>query len=84
MVKHHHERYDGKGYPQGLSGEDIPLLARIIAIADAYSALISPRPYRPAYPPQQAMRILIEEAGKQFDPQLMKVFTLLYEAGLLT
>ncbi len=70
----HHERWDGKGYPSGLTGEDIPLCARIMAIADVYDALISERCYKKAMPPEQAAEIIREEAGTHFDPALAKVF----------
>ncbi|MBI5788667.1 MAG: response regulator [Candidatus Schekmanbacteria bacterium] len=73
-VRHHHERFDGKGYPYGLSGEDIPIGGRIIAIADAYDAMISDRPYRRALSPEQAQIELEKCAGTQFDPKLVKLF----------
>ena len=70
----HHERWDGNGYPQRLKGEAIPLEGRIVAIADVFDALISVRSYKPAYPIEQAMRIMEEEDGRQFDPALMAAF----------
>ncbi len=70
----HHERWDGKGYPAGLAGEDIPLCARIMALADVYDALISERCYKKALPPEEAIGIIREGAGTQFDPQLAKIF----------
>ena len=73
-VKHHHERYDGKGYPGGLSGKGIPLLARIIAIADAYDAMTSPRSYRPAMSHEKAIEELRNCSGAQFDPELVESF----------
>lgn len=73
-IFYHHERYDGKGYPSGLKGEEIPLGARIIAIADVYQALTSDRPYRKAYNKKEALRIINEGAGTQFDPQIVKTF----------
>ncbi|MBU2009338.1 MAG: HD domain-containing protein [Chloroflexi bacterium] len=73
-VRYHHERWDGGGYPDGLKGEEIPLLARIMALADAFSALASPRPYRPAFTPERARRIIAQESGKQFDPGLVRLF----------
>ena len=75
-VVHHHERYDGQGYPHGLSGEAIPLSARIVAIADVFDALTSARSYKPAWSPQDAAAHLIAGAGSQFDPWLVRVFTL--------
>jgi HD-GYP domain-containing protein (c-di-GMP phosphodiesterase class II) len=67
-VRHHHEYFDGHGYPDGLSGEDIPLTARILGVADAYDAMRSPRPYRPPLPKAQVEDILAKGAGKQWDP----------------
>ena len=74
LIFHHHERWDGKGYPSGLKGEDIPLGARIIAIADVYQALISDRPYRRALSQDRVMEIIKSEAGAQFDPKIVDVF----------
>lgn len=73
-VKHHHERYDGKGYPNGLSGKNIPLLARVIAIADAFDAMTSPRPYKQAMTREAALEELRRCAGHQFDPDLVELF----------
>lgn len=73
-VYHHHERYDGSGYPEGLAGEDIPLLARILAVADAFSAMTTDRPYRPGMSQADAARELVDKAGAQFDPALVQVF----------
>jgi len=67
-VRHHHERYDGKGYPQGLAGPDIPLVARVIAVADSYDAMTSDRPYRRALRPSEAAAEVLRNAGAQFDP----------------
>ena len=74
MVLHHHERFDGLGYSSGLKGRDIPLGARIIAVADVYQALVSDRPYRKAYGKKEALKIIQEGAGTQFDPEIVKVF----------
>jgi response regulator RpfG family c-di-GMP phosphodiesterase len=68
LVMSHHERYDGQGYPDGLSGDEIPLGSRIISTCDAYQAMVSNRPYRPALAPVHALRELREQAGTQFDP----------------
>ena len=73
-ILHHHERYDGKGYPDGLKGEEIPELARIIAIADTFDAINSTRAYRAANSPEKAMGIIDEVAGTQLDPEFAKVF----------
>ncbi len=74
MAAYHHERWDGKGYPEGLHGEVIPLSARIMAVADVFDALTSPRVYKPAFPLDKALSIITEEAGKQFDPKCVEVF----------
>lgn len=74
VVLHHHERWDGGGYPDGLKGEDIPLGARLFAVADAFDAMTSDRPYRRAIPRQEAISEIIEESGKQFDPAAVKTF----------
>lgn len=74
MAAYHHERWDGKGYPDGLSGEVIPLSARIMAVADVFDALASPRVYKPAFPLEKALRIIEEGAGTQFDPKCVEVF----------
>ena len=71
---YHHERWDGKGYPYGLKGTDIPLQGRIMAIADVYDALISKRPYKEAYTHDKAVEIIMEGAGTQFDPLITNVF----------
>ena len=73
-IRHHHERWDGKGYPDGLAGVDIPLGARIIAVADAYDAMTSDRPYRKALPHEIALAELERGAGKQFDPAVVEAF----------
>ena len=74
MVKYHHERYDGKGYPEGIKGTDIPLAARIVSVADAYHALVSDRPYRKGMSIEKACEILKEGAGTQWDKELVRVF----------
>lgn len=73
-VRHHHEDYGGGGYPAGLVGEEIPLLARIIRVADAYDAMTSARPYRPALTPEQALEELKRWAYRQFDPRVLEAF----------
>jgi diguanylate cyclase (GGDEF)-like protein/PAS domain S-box-containing protein/putative nucleotidyltransferase with HDIG domain len=73
-ILHHHERYDGAGYPQGLAGEEIPLAARIIALADAYDAMTTYRPYRPPRTPDEALAEIEKEVGRQFDPVLAGCF----------
>jgi diguanylate cyclase (GGDEF)-like protein/putative nucleotidyltransferase with HDIG domain len=80
-ILYHHERYDGKGYPNGKKGEEIPLFARILAIADAYSAMTSDRPYRKALSKEEIINELKKNAGKQFDPKLVEKFIELIEKG---
>ncbi len=74
IVLNHHERFDGYGYPLGLSNKKIPFLAQIISIADAYDAMTSNRPYRAAMKQEQALGVLQEERGKQFHPELVDEF----------
>ena len=74
IVRHHHERWDGHGYPYGLSGSAIPLGARIIAVADAFSAMTTNRVYRAALPVEKAWDELRLNAGGQFDPAIVEVF----------
>ena len=74
LVRHSHERWDGTGYPDGLAGEAIPLGARIIAVCDAFDAMISDRPYAPRKPLVFALEELRRCAGKQFDPTVVRVF----------
>jgi HD-GYP domain-containing protein (c-di-GMP phosphodiesterase class II) len=73
-VRHHHERYDGRGYPDGLSGDNIPLMARILAVADAFDAMLSPRPYRPPLAGASVDAILSQGAGQQWDPAVIEHF----------
>jgi HD-GYP domain-containing protein (c-di-GMP phosphodiesterase class II) len=73
-VFYHHERWDGKGYPTGIKGEDIPVGARIIAISDVYQALTSDRPYRKAFSKSVAVQMIKDGSGTQFDPRIVSVF----------
>ncbi|MDQ2086124.1 HD domain-containing phosphohydrolase [Herbivorax sp. ANBcel31] len=73
-VRHHHERFDGKGYPDGLAGEDISLGSRILCVADSFDAMISERPYSRKKSITQAFKELEDKAGRQFDPEIVKVF----------
>ena len=79
VVRWHHERWDGAGYPDGLHGEQIPLLARILAVADVYDALTSERAYRQPWPAARANAYLQEEAGKAFDPRVVAAWVALHE-----
>lgn len=79
----HHERYDGQGYPHRLAGEGIPAVARMVAIADAFDAMTSARPYRGALIKAEAMATLRAEAGRQFDPDMAEAFIELADAGVL-
>ena len=74
IVASHHERYDGTGYPCGLAGEEIPLCARVVALADVYDALTSVRVYKDAFSHQKARQIILEESGRHFDPDVVDAF----------
>jgi HD-GYP domain-containing protein (c-di-GMP phosphodiesterase class II) len=74
IIRYHHEYYDGGGYPDGLSGESIPICSRIISIADSYDAMAVTRHYRQARNHREIMEVLCDESGKKFDPQLMDIF----------
>ena len=73
-VFHHHERWDGKGYPAGISGEEIPLISRIIMVADSWDAMRSDRPYRKGLSKEKATEEILKHSGAQFDPNIAKVF----------
>lgn len=74
ICTYHHENWDGTGYPLGLSGNSIPYSARLMHIVDVYDALVSERPYKPAYTHDDAYNIMISESGKHFDPIILEVF----------
>jgi response regulator RpfG family c-di-GMP phosphodiesterase len=82
VVLHHHERYNGGGYPHGLQGNEIPLGARIVAVADAYHAMVHDRPYKTALNHAQALAELRANAGTQFDPDVVEVFCSIYADGV--
>ena len=83
LVLHHHERWDGAGYPTGRRGDDIPLEARVLCIADSFDAMTSTRPYRASWTPDEALEELERCAGTQFDPDLVSAFAKAWaEAGL--
>ena len=73
-VQHHHERWDGLGYPAGLIGESIPVLASILKVTDVYDALVTDRPYRAAWSPDEAVAYLMDHSGSDFDPRLVRIF----------
>ncbi|KPL88679.1 hypothetical protein SE16_05875 [Ardenticatena maritima] len=79
VVKYHHENWDGTGYPEGLKGEEIPLMARIFMVADTYDAITSDRPYQKGRSPEEALRIIREQAGKRFDPKVVRAFERAFE-----
>jgi HD-GYP domain-containing protein (c-di-GMP phosphodiesterase class II) len=79
-VANHHERWDGSGYPRGLKGEEIPLLGRVMAVADAFSAMTLDRPYRSGLQTEVALQRIEEGAGTQFDPELARTFVALMRA----
>jgi putative two-component system response regulator len=80
IIRHHHERWDGSGYPDGLAGERIPLLARLLQIADIYDALTSPRPYKEAFSPGKALRTIREETARGWrDPRVVELFLQLHK-----
>ena len=74
IILHHHERFDGRGYPHGLQGHAIPLCARIMAVADVYDALTSVRVYKDAMSHDEARNIIVTESGKHFDPAIVNAF----------
>ena len=83
-ILHHHEKFNGKGYPTGLQGETISLSARILAVVDVYDALTSNRPYRPAFPSEKALEMIRGEAGQQFDPDVAQALERLLAHNKLT
>jgi HD-GYP domain-containing protein (c-di-GMP phosphodiesterase class II) len=82
MIRHHHERWDGMGYPDRLFQQDIPVAARILTVADVYDALTSTRSYRTAFAPSKAWEVMLSEAGKTFDPELVPLFRKVIESGV--
>ena len=83
IARNHHERYDGKGYPDGLVGEEIPLSARIVCVADSYDAMKSRRIYRNALPDEKIRKELLDNCGTQFDPQISKMFVDMLDNGMV-
>jgi HD-GYP domain-containing protein (c-di-GMP phosphodiesterase class II) len=83
IIRYHQERWDGSGYPIGLTGKDIPLLARIFALADSFDALTSDRPYRKRISIEAAMEYLESNAGILFDPEIVSILSNLHEQNIL-
>jgi HD-GYP domain-containing protein (c-di-GMP phosphodiesterase class II) len=83
IIRCHHERYDGSGYPDGIRGEDIPHLARILSVADAYDAMASDRAYRKKMATEKILQIIHDGAGSQFDPQVVAAFQSLHEKNAI-
>lgn len=82
IIKYHHERFDGSGYPHGLKGDEIPLNAKIIAIADAYDSMVSNRSYREGLKHDEALKRIEEQSGRQFDPKVVEIFKAIIPAAL--
>jgi putative two-component system response regulator len=76
ICRHHHERYDGRGYPDRLKGEEIPISAQIVSVADVYDALVSKRCYKESMSFEEAEKVMLESMGSHFDPNLKQVFVL--------
>ena len=84
IIRHHHEKLDGSGYPDGLKGEKIPITARILQVVDIYDALTTKRPYKPAFPQEQVFQIMRGEAAKGWwDPRILETFVELTQMGML-
>lgn len=83
LILHHHENFDGSGYPKGVAGTEIPFLSRIIRVVDAFDAMVSDRSFRPRFTPAYAIREIQQHSGSQFDPEIVKLFTDLWKMGRL-
>jgi len=83
-VLHHHESFDGKGYPAGLKGPEIPIVSRIVCVIDAFDAMVSNRPYRDGLPVDEAVRRLVKDSNTQFDPGVVQPFIKIAEAEVST
>ena len=79
IALYHHEKFDGTGYPEGLKGDAIPLEARIVAVADVFDALVSKRPYKAPWPPDEALKYIVSQKGKHFDPEVVNAFVDAYD-----
>lgn len=84
MILHHHERYDGKGYPSGILGEDLPVDVFVLSVADCYDAMTSTRPYSPGLSSEQALQVIVAEKGKQFHPKVVDAFVKAYNKGKMS
>lgn len=82
IIKHHHERFDGSGYPDGIKGEEIPLGSRIIAVADTYDGMVSKRSYREGLPHEEALKLIENQSGNQFDPNVIEAFKAVIDEAL--
>ncbi len=83
VIRSHHERFDGSGYPRGLRGEEIPLSARIFSVVDAFDAMTSDRPYRRAMSVEEAIRRIVDASGDHFDPEVVEAFLVMMEDAAL-
>ena len=83
-ILYHHERWDGKGYPHGLKGKDIPIIGRIVNVADSYDTITTARSYKKAFPPQEAFDELLKCSGTQFDPEVVEIFHQAWKSGRIT
>jgi len=83
-ILHHHENFDGKGYPAGLKETEIPVVSRIVSVIDAFDAMVSSRPYRNGLPPEEAVRRLVDCSGTQFDPVVVQCFLSFAQAEMVT
>ncbi len=83
IIRHHHERFDGKGYPDGLKGDEIPRLSRILCVADSFDAIDSDRAYRKKMGKNEIFGIINENSGTQFDPEVVKAFLKIADQELL-
>ncbi|NCB74671.1 MAG: HD-GYP domain-containing protein [Clostridia bacterium] len=84
MILHHHEKYDGTGYPSGLSGEELPIEVFVLSVADTYDAITSTRPYSPGLSAEMAKQLILQEKGKQFHPKVVDAFIRAYDKGNMT
>jgi putative two-component system response regulator len=83
IIRYHHERWDGEGYPDGLKGDEISLLARILAVADSFDAMTIPKPYKGALSPDEAYQEVVQDAGVKFDPAVVAAFQRAWQAGTI-